>query len=260
MDDLQIYTPIDLPPERVASLQQTMAAAFVALSAAAVEKYGFAKVKRLRDEYKSRKIDLQFNPRAKRILREMAGLECEIIRGFIRVGTELCRSFAASTDARPGVTLGDYVQEAAQAIYDAMYTYNGENEFSTFVYWCVKNRLITFVRSEERAAKAKQRQRIDKEDVLALAVHDKPHDDEAEDMRQAVVEANLTPMERLLIAGHLSGDKDYRKKIIESSDTKNPTTGQPYTRQRLSQIFIEACEKIKAAFEAKAKAKARRVA
>lgn len=253
MEDLRVYTPIDLRPDRVESLQRTMAAAFVALSAAAVEKYGFAKVKKLRDEYKSGRIDLQFNPRAKRILSEMASLECEVIRGFIRVGTDLCRSFAASSDARPGVTLGDYIQEAAQAIYDAMYTYNGENEFSTFVYWCVKNRLISFVRSEERAAKAKQRQRIDKEDVLALAVHDKPQNED-DDMRAAVAEANLTPMERLLIAGHLSGDKDYRKKIIESPDHKNPATGLPYTRQRLSQIFIEACEKIKAAFEAKAKA------
>ena len=249
MDDLQVYTPIELRPERVESLQRTMAAAFVALSAAAVEKYGFAKVKRLRDEYKSRKIDLQFNPRAKRFMNEMAGLECEIIRGFIRVGTDLCRSFAASSEARPGVTMGDYVQEAAQAIYDAMYTYNGENEFSTFVYWCVKNRLISFVRSEERAAKSKQRQRIDREDVLALAVHDKLYNED-DDMRMAVAEADLTPMERLLIAGHLSGDKNYRKRIIETH--KNPATGLPYIRQRLSQIFIEACEKIKRAFESKA--------
>lgn len=251
MEDLKLYTPIDLSADRTESLQQTMASAFVALSAAAVEKYGFAKVKRLRDDYKAGRIDLQFNPRAKRILREMAALECEVVRGYIKVGTELCRSFAHSTEARPGVTMGDYVQEAAQAIYDAMYTYNGENEFSTFVYWCVKNRLISFVRSEERAAKAKQRQRIDNEDVLALAVYDKPQNED-DDMRMAVAEADLNPMERLLIAGHLSGDKDYRRKIIESPQHKNPATGLPYTRQRLSQIFIEACEKIKRAFENKA--------
>ena len=246
MDDLTIYTPIDLEPQRVESLQHTMAAAFAVLKAAAVEKYGFAKVKRLRDDYKAGRIDLQFNPRAKRILCEMAGLECEVVLGYIRVGTELCRSFAASSDARPGVTIGDYIQEAAQAIYDAMYTYNGENEFSTFVYWCVKNRLISFVRSEERAAKAKQRQRIDKEDVMALAVHDKPQN-EYDDMRVAVAEADLDSMERELVAAHLRGDVGYRKHLTETRI--NPSTGRLYTRQRLSQIFVEACEKIKAAFE-----------
>lgn len=153
MMDLVSYEPIELRAEDKAELQTLMSEAFVALSFAATEMYGFPKTKKLRDDFKSGKVTLRYDPRARTYMTRLIANEERIIRGYIRLGVSLCNRFDRSKDNRPGVTYGDYLLECAASLYDAMYCFNGakQNEFSTYATWCMKNRLIDFARREEQA-------------------------------------------------------------------------------------------------------------
>jgi len=70
---------------------------------------------------------------------------------------------------------------------------------------------------------------------------------ETQAMREAVQTTKLDPLERELIEAHLNGDRGFRTQVCRTR--MNPSTGELYTRQRLSQIFIEACKKCQATFE-----------
>lgn len=54
--------------------------------------------------------------------------------------------------------------------------------------------------------------------------------------------ASLNNVEKGLIYAHIQGDKSYRNNLIKKI---NPKTGNCWTKQRLSQIFQEACKKLK---------------
>lgn len=69
---------------------------------------------------------------------------------------------------------------------------------------------------------------------------------ETQAMREAVATTGLTDLERELVEAHLSGDRGYRQRMCDKRI--NPNNGKPYTRGRLSQIFIEACNKLRAAY------------
>lgn len=298
------FPVIEITDAQKCELEENMSAAYFSLKKAATELYGQSNIKRLRDEYKKMKNDktgtnlLWCHPLARKRMEWMLANEDTIMAVFIRVAAKLCRAFHTWSSDRPGVTLTDYLQESAIAIYDAMYMYDGSDRFSTYMYWCVKNRLITFIRNEDRAsgvskevqklrAEAKKlmsshhcdfdtalslMQKTDDsitdviisnvrkamygmnsfheftpvEHVKSLSVVDHSNDDQ-EEMRRAVEEADLTEMERRLVDAYLSGDKNFRTRISETEI--NPNTQTFWTKQRLSQIFGEACGKIKALYE-----------
>ena len=144
--------PITLTDERKDELTMTMAASHDVVHDAAVRLYGEPDFRRLRHEFRSgKKIRLRADERA--TLSQLAEIEQEVLAGFIRVPFNLCKAFYFA-ERRSAVTLGDWVQEAAQTIFDCIYGFDGSNEFSTYVYWSVKNRLIDFVRSQSEVARS----------------------------------------------------------------------------------------------------------
>lgn len=150
--DYGAIQPIDLKDGEKEKLESFMAKAFVTLSAEAKERYGFPHVLRLRNDYKLGRCNLRRSPDAKGVMERLSLIEERVLAGYIKVGHALFTAFATNgSERRPGVTECDFIQEGAHAVFDAMYTYNGENRFSTYVYYCVKNRLINFSRKEEKS-------------------------------------------------------------------------------------------------------------
>lgn len=270
---------VTLSDNEKSDLELNMAAAFDSLKQAAVEKYGFANVKKLRNEYKKGLVELDRVVRSK--MDWMIAHESRIISGYIKLANKLCVQFNRSSKA--GVILNDFLQEGAMAIYDAMYEYNGEAKFTTYVYWCIRNRLLDFLRRENANRKVenslnKAAARVRDMTVCGVTADkaisrisgadefdsdviewvqssvrkktDTPVSSltgESIEMWKAVESTPLTEMERNLVEAHLRGDNSYRAKVADTLINEN--TGKPWTRQRLSQIFLRACEKIRMTYE-----------
>ncbi len=268
------FESVVLSDEEKKYLEQHMASAVSALSEAANANYGFANIKKLRTDYKKGLIQLDDETRLK--MDWMIAHESRIIAGYIRLVNKIYLKFNRF-GSNTGATVNDYLQEGALAIYDAMYEYNGSSKFTTFVYCFIRNRLVDFNRREnknrkvensinklssqiydmkacgvscERAVKQINSDDEFDEDVIDwLKSSAKPATTaltgESKEMWDAVENAPLTVMERNLVEAHLRGDHSYRSKL---SETINENTGKLWTRQRLSQIFIVACDKIRTTY------------
>jgi DNA-directed RNA polymerase specialized sigma subunit len=295
MQDFAYYRPITLSEADSLQLKGVMVAAYPHLSRAAIEKYGSPKplIKRLRDAYKKNASTLWFDPMAKLHMDRLMEIEEPVIRSNICLGTNLCNKLSQGWRERPDVTYDDYLQQVAWAIYDAMYTYSGESEFSTYAHKLIHNRLVSYVRDHDQKAgigrrikwlKLKARKlmqsdgltfdqvaaRMRKEDGLSEDDVDKLRasmykvcgldeplvnslgtwergDDVAELVRYAIEQAGLNDLERELVEAYMNDDRDCRRRIVTTRI--HPNTGRPYTPQRLSQIFLEACTKIREVYE-----------
>lgn len=76
---------------------------------------------------------------------------------------------------------------------------------------------------------------------------DSGNDDWIDWVKNAVEVANLSEMERNLVFAEVDGNsREYRQLLMT---TVNPNTGRPWTRQRISQIYLEAIDKIRVAYE-----------
>jgi DNA-directed RNA polymerase specialized sigma24 family protein len=298
------FDPVVLSDEVKSEIEAQMTKAFHVFKRASVEKYGFADIKKLRNSYKACNRSKDFfwcDPQAKKMMDWVIENEQLILSGYIRIAHKLCEAFNYNGDSRPGVSYADYLQEAAMAIYDAMYMFNGKNCFTTYIYYAIKNRLISFIKHEDRlsgisdgvrklqsqlkAIMSKEHCSIERaldliqgsEDIgeavvekvkLAMqnVTYQSPEIDIAEEktnehlreqtesMWRSVDETDLTHMERSLVMAHLKGQKDFRRKLSE--EVINKHTGKLWTKARLSQIFIEACEKIRMTHEGRKQAEA----
>jgi hypothetical protein len=245
MIDLGLYKPVCLTDQQTKELEGLMAEAFVALSSAAKEKYGFPNTRQLRDDYKQDSRVLWFDPRARNFMNRMIAVESLVINGFIKLCVKLCNKFHATSSQRPGIEYMDYVQPCADAIYYCMYGYNGENSFSTYVRIVMRSRLASLVRDKEGPQARFHGQSIDHE-AMEIGVTDNPRD-EIDAMRKAIEVADLTPIQREIIAALLDGEK--RVSTNWSKTRINPNTGELYTKQVLSRLYREACQVIKETYE-----------
>lgn len=152
MKAIDHYRPIELSSKSKEELHALMTMAFPILSRAATEKYGEPKIRKLRDAYKANPDSLWFDPRAAGVMKLMIGAESLVIRGYIRLASKPCAKFNKGRHDRPGVTICDYVQQCADALYDAMYMFNGRTKFTTYARWAMYKRLISFIREEEVAS------------------------------------------------------------------------------------------------------------
>lgn len=287
MKAFDLYSPIELTDEEKNELESTMAKACSAFKRASIQKYNTTSATRLCSDFRVDPKRLDAYPEAQRYMYWLERNASRILSAYIRVSTPLVLAFDAFAGDRPGVTIDDYVQEAALAITDASYAYHGGTCFSTFIYRCIKNRLISFIRKEQRASgmgaviqklrhKVKRIMReyacdfeialaqVEVEGALAkttveclrhsmmIVKSSKVSEDMAEEhkevesfqgMRSAVARTPLQPLERELVDAFLNGDKGLRKQLSQSRI--NPSTGRFYTVARLSQIFVEACGKIR---------------
>ena len=302
--DIASFNPTAFSDEEKSEIETKMAKAFFVFKRASMEKYGFANIRKLRDSYKAcnqAKDFFWFDPQARQMMDWLIDNEQLIISGYIRIAHKLCEAFHYNGESRPGVSYADYLQEAAMTVYDAMYMFNGKNCFTTYIYWAIKNRLISFIKHEDRLSgisdsvkklqsqlksiMSKDHCSIERaldviqetEDIgdavvekLKMAMrhvtYQSPEIDIAEEkaneklkeqtesMWKSLEEANLTHMERTLVMAHLNCQKDFRRKMAETVINKH--TGKLWTKARLSQIFIEACDKIRITHEEKKQAEA----
>ena len=148
-EELSFYNPKEISLNDKKELQEMKETAFGILSKAAMEKYNFPNIKLLRNEYKKNQKVLWANPLAAKWMNKMIAAEATVISGYILIGANLSRKFNKNPEERIGVTLMDYLQQCAHAIYDSMYMYDGSTEFSTYVTHAMRHRLISFVYKEE---------------------------------------------------------------------------------------------------------------
>lgn len=244
MEELVGFHPTNLSKEELQALQEKMAKANKNLVRCSLEQYGNVNIKKLRKEFNSGKLTLVYDPAAKNAFLELQKIENDIIAAYIKIASRFMKILKKGIYFRPGVTTADYMQEAALAIYDAIYTYNGNNCFSTYVTYCMRNRLINYCRKEEHIANVGGRKNID----LFLLTAKKTNNINNENVQLAIEYAHLTTLEREMIMAFLAGES--RKQIYTrmQSGKINNKTGKPLSLQRMSMIFRKACDKIKAAY------------
>lgn len=140
------YESILLSDDEKIFIESQMAKCYKALDRASFEKYGFAKIKKLRQDYKVQKSlgkgydFLWSDPEARQMIEWMISNEQKILSAYINLCMEMCRKFSVKSVS--DLTFEDCLQEAVFAIYDAMYLYNGEFRFSTYVFTTVRHRLL----------------------------------------------------------------------------------------------------------------------
>lgn len=249
MRDYDIFNPVVPTVEEVEELETTMADLYNAASLVSVELYGKdTSTTRLRDEYKKDQSVLSEEdyPNTKRLMDQVIGMESRIISSFILAIKSLCDSFHLNSEKRPGVIYGDYLQTAVMGLYDAIYTYDGSNHFTTYIYSVVKNRLVNFVRNEQAAVHSEMRSG-------SLIAHPEYTDTNVEQretclmMKIAIAQAPLNTVERQVIEYFMAHG---RGSLSEFATThKSPATGNYYSKQRIGQIYLEACEKIRSQLE-----------
>lgn len=153
----KLIQDIELSNEEKAELSSKIAAANKVL----VEKcllWDLPNPRAMRQEYLSHKRHvrggfLKFDQESRKALETNISLENTVLAGYIRGAYQLANSFYLTSRAdKPFLDEDDFVQEAAWAILDAIYCYDGSTELITYLYCSVKKRLINFIRSSETHA------------------------------------------------------------------------------------------------------------
>lgn len=285
MNTFEYYSPIKLSKEEKTEIENKMKEAFFCFESVVKERYGFPNVKKLRNDYKKGLIDLCGE--AKEFMEWMIANEQRIIAGYIKMVKKMGLT-PSYRSKRRGVSYSDYLQEACCAIYDAMYLYNGKSRFSTYCFWAIKNNIINYNRSQKRqdvvehhideikqqvfdlqsqgitVEKAVSKLSSTNESVFgtiqkvqsSLLGESRSFQDGDERllMWKAIEETQLSDLERNLVDNCINGNRGHIARMAET--VISPNTGKLYTKQRLSQIFIRACEKIRKTYRTKQKAAA----
>jgi len=151
--DPGLIQPVDLTEHRKQELACVMADAHRHLKRAA--KRHNTDIRSLRSDWRTGlcdfKTDWHFKTdwQARDSMQNLERIEHEVIAGYIRMAHSLCEAFYyAHSRCSPGISVDDFVQEAACAIFNAMYTYDGSTEFSTYCYGAIKNQLVDFIRHD----------------------------------------------------------------------------------------------------------------
>lgn len=241
--DFGAIKSVDLPAAENKALCTELAVIHEKLSDYANDLYGEPSVKRLRDDYTNGRHVFRFDADAKDKMLRLLELEPLVLRAFVRETTNLVNSFWMTHRSEyPHLDESDYFQEACISILNATYSYDGSTRFSTYVYHAVKNHLTCVVRRE----KANVMSATDCGDISLDRQVGHMGNIDAEMVRLAMDDAELTETEYRLVDAHMKGDNNLRARM--AADEINPSTGDPWTRQRLSQVFLGALDKIKEAY------------
>jgi DNA-directed RNA polymerase specialized sigma24 family protein len=174
--DFGSIKPIDLTEERKLELEAQMALAFEVLKDAAFaisESDNPADIRYLRDGHLkyhgTRKDPLRRYPGARRCVAGLRAVEEEVLGGYIRTLSTLCVSFATVDKETLDMELEDWIAEAAKAVWDAMFVYDGRCRFTTFIYSLVKNRLTSCHRQQSRNSAGSRVRELKKRVKRAMA-------------------------------------------------------------------------------------------
>ena len=216
MAHLEFIKPVELSGSQKDELQRIMSKVNDLLRPVA-EKRG---LKRLRDQVRA-------NPSPE--VKALMDSESLILAGYIRIATKLVNAFQRSSSLEED----DLWQEATIAIYDAMYSYNGQTEFSTYAYNCIKNRLIKLRMQNQKKVKTtglfnEDGQLIDVIDPSSAIVPEV-------DLHALVNKAKLSPKERVVIHSSMRG-KGWQINLAEEWGR---------TKQLVSEVYRRALNKMK---------------
>lgn len=181
---------IKLTEARKQELECVMADAQVHLKR--VAKKNRISVRQLRTNWRTGQFDFESEWQARESIQNLERIEHEIIAGYICIANDLCKAFYyAHVNCSVGVSMDDFVQEAAYAIFNSIYSYDGSNKFSTYCYYAIKNQLIDFIRSD-RSVKISRNVIIWRLNIIRLMNNDLISFDEALDLYQSQrLEKNL---------------------------------------------------------------------
>ncbi len=250
--DFGAIKPVDLSPAENEALCDELAAIHSVLSEYANGVYGEPSVKRLRNDFTLGRHVIRTNPEARVRMERLLELEPKVLSAFVKESVRLVESFwTTHRSTYTHLDEGDYLQEACLAILSAAYSYNGRTKFSTYVYHAIKKRLISCIRREKAPvfsatdswggwAQDDEQSFLD----VPVVIEDKP---DPELMRLAVAEAGLEEIEMIVIQAFMKGVNVTGIDFLESLGI-NPNTGNPWTRQRVGQIYKDALAKIKFAY------------
>lgn len=283
MADFGLLEPICLDNDQIKILEKEMADGFAILRECSGKFYKFANVKKLRDEYKSGDLDLSSEPIALLALCNLQSLEKKIIAGFIKLAKSVWNYNLDIGDCVQECALGIYdamytyngsvrfstyvttiMKNRIISILRKENRANGINRLISKLRREINNLVKVSGVSVENAIECIVESRsidvavanqlratmqycknltVDFNRSRAELANDKNNDD-LDSMRQAVLDADLTSLERVLLEAHLRGDKHFRARFKKI----NPRTNKPYTKSWLSQIFIIACSKVQAVY------------
>lgn len=237
---ITMFKPTLLTDAQRDELEKEIGQATKVLAAEAVRIYPeTVSNKVVRDDFKKGTIQLSLE--GVMAMGTLMELEPYTISAYVAQAQSLATQFY-SPGERPGVSRDDYLQEAVIAIYNAMYTYDGSVRLVTYCYHLMRRALIDFIRVEDRRAFSDRFS----DDVFRLLSDgfDVP-DDLAivHEMEVALEETPLSDLERGLVMASITGDHEFRGRVIKSQN--NPNTGRPYNRATLSQIYMKACAKVR---------------
>lgn len=237
MDKISFIQPIELTDEQKSTYAEIMANATKLLAPLAQELYGDRGLRKLRNNFRTGNLNVDCVDCMKS-LTALIELEDTILSGYIWVALPLCRAFHAKYGDSFQMDFDDFVQEAAIAIVDAMLGYNGKNEFSTYVYCSVKNRLVNITNPKVTTPPIVRNE----EDDLNLTDGDRfvdPHnqrDEEYREMLDVIESAPLNEQERDLI--------DYALNDASTGWQRSLAKEWNLTHQRINQIYQSAQKKI----------------
>lgn len=239
------YDFVALDEARNNFLRDKMCALYKKLLAAGITRP--VKIIEFRDSYKKGNAIIPLEDDTRKILNEVISLESEILGSVTATGKKLSQAFFDISSC-PGLTFDDFMQEAAIAVYDAIYTYNGAVSFHTFAYKCIKSRLSSFLASEKTKARYSQHELSD------YLVKNKlnQNDGDKENIRRMLLQAieittDLTDLERKLVMAILDGDKGIAEDLPEVTGRNRKTKIKNIKRDQafMSYHRRSACRKLR---------------
>lgn len=163
--DASSIKAIDLSQGRKAELASLMAESYAHLSKFA--EANATNIKEIRTRHRTGKV--KYKADVRETLQKLEQIETEVICGYIKIAYSLCEAFYYSRRKQaPGTSVSDYLQEAAFAIFEAIYRFDGAVEFATYVHRCVKNRLVDYCRTDRMFSQIGRRLAAHRNAVMKL--------------------------------------------------------------------------------------------
>ena len=222
---------IDLTEEQKQELHNLMVSVNSFLKPLSQKMFGERSLRKMRDEVRAGKVDLP--PKESEQLNALMRSEELIIAGYIRIAAPLVKSFSFTAKFEHE----DLWQEAALVVYNAIYSFDGSSEFSTYVYWTVKNHFLSKVKSQKKCVQTVSGLTTKDGKEIDIAVN--PACDLAVKVQEAqefIKNAPLTDRERETIDYCLKdGDEGWQTRFAIKSNL---------TKQRVHQLYKSSKEKI----------------
>lgn len=282
--NLGFIKPRTLSPDEKACCVKQMVAARELIQSWCIKLYGDGKktTQFRRDFFAKRVPGISREESAQ--IESLESVAAIMLAGYVRQIASIARRFESRYN--DGLSYDDLFQEGCAACYDMVFAYDGSTEFSTFLHWGVRNRLLDAIRRSESqlSPPSQDIQRLKRRvsslmnrgyslDAAIIELELSPS--EAENARhimaevnssllegiavqedkdyedysllwRAVAQANLTALERDVFNAYLEGESGFQSKV--ASRHRNSRTHQPLTRAAAGLAFQRAKAKVRESY------------